>query len=54
MKYVLLVYLDERWQESLSISDRDAFEDACRASDQALRNSQHLIAGAGVVASDCS
>ena len=43
MKYVLLAYRDDvRWK-SMSDGERTAFEEACRASEQDLTCSAHLI-----------
>ena len=43
MKYVLLAYRDERQWEAMSPRERDDFEAACRASEQELRHSRHLV-----------
>jgi hypothetical protein len=43
MKYVLLVYRDERQWEVISASERNDFEESCRASEQDLRQSQYLF-----------
>jgi hypothetical protein len=42
MQYVLLAYEDDQ-QATLSNSEREAFRNACRANDEALRNSGHLL-----------
>lgn len=51
MKYLLLVYGDERQWDAMSTSERDAFEDACLANDEALRESGHLLAVEGLYSS---
>jgi hypothetical protein len=43
MKYVLLVYRDERQWKVMSASERNDFEESCRASEQDLRQSHHLV-----------
>jgi hypothetical protein len=44
MKYVLLAYRDKnRWDE-MSAQERDAFESACLANEQDLRQSGYLVA----------
>ena len=43
MKYVLLAYRDEERWKSMSDGERTAFEEACRASEQDLTCSLHLI-----------
>ncbi len=43
MNYVLLAYRDEKRWEAMSASERAAFEEACRASEQDLIHSFHLI-----------
>ena len=43
MQYVLLAYADEQ-QVSIPSSQREALADACRANDEALRKSGHLLA----------
>ncbi len=44
MKYLFLAYGDEKRLETLSTSERDAFENACRVNDEVLRQSGHLLA----------
>ena len=44
MKYLFLAFGDEKWLEALSTSERDSFEDACRANNELLRQSGHLLA----------
>lgn len=44
MKYVFLAYRDEKQWDAMSASERDALENACRASRQDLRQSGHLFA----------
>ena len=44
MQYLLLTYGDEQQLAALSIGERDAFEQACLANDEALRASGHLLA----------
>lgn len=43
MKYVLLAYRDEERWKSMSDRERTAFEEACRANEQELIRSLHLI-----------
>ena len=43
MKYVLLAYRNETRWEAMSASERATFEAACRASEQDLIRSLHLI-----------
>ena len=43
MNYVLLAFRDEKRWETMSASDRIAFEQACRASEEDLRHGLHLI-----------
>lgn len=43
MKYVLLAYRDEERWKAMSDGERTAFEEACRASEQELTRSLHLI-----------
>lgn len=43
MKYLLLVYRDETLWQAISTRGHAAFEDACRASEQDLIRSLHLI-----------
>jgi hypothetical protein len=51
MKYLLLAYRDEKRWEAMSTSERDAFENACLANDEMLRQSGHLLAGEGLQSS---
>jgi hypothetical protein len=44
MKYIFLVFQDEEQWNAQSTRERAAFEDACRASEQALWQSGHLLA----------
>ena len=44
MRYLFLAYEDEHYLNALSTVERDAFESACRANDEALRRSGYLIA----------
>ncbi|MCL5995142.1 MAG: YciI family protein [Chloroflexi bacterium] len=44
MRYLFLAYGDEQHLNALSAGERDAFECACLANDEALRKSGHLIA----------
>ena len=44
MQYLLLTYGDEKQWGTLSTSEREAFEQACLANDEALRASGHLLA----------
>ena len=44
MMYLFLAYGDEKRLEALSTGERDSFEDACRANDESLRQSGHLLA----------
>jgi hypothetical protein len=43
MKYILLAYRDEERWKSMSDGERTAFEAACRASEQDLTRSVHLL-----------
>jgi hypothetical protein len=43
MKYVFLVYRDEQRWETLSVSERKAFNETCQTSEQDLIRSFHLI-----------
>ena len=43
MTYILLAYRDVKRWESMSASERAAFEEACQASEQDLIRSLHLI-----------
>ena len=43
MKYVFLVYRDEQRWETLSVSERNTFNETCQASEQDLIRSFHLI-----------
>lgn len=43
MKYVLLAYRDEKWWKSLSDSERAAFVEACRSSEQDMIDGHQLI-----------
>jgi hypothetical protein len=45
MKYVLLAYQDEKRWDTMPISERDAFEKACLANNEVLRQGGHLLAG---------
>ena len=51
MKYLFLAYGDEKRLEAMSTSERDAFENACRANDELLRQSGHLLAVEGLQSS---
>ncbi|MBE7556149.1 MAG: YciI family protein [Anaerolineales bacterium] len=51
MKYVFLAYQDEKRWNALSIPERDAFENACQANEQDLRQSGHLLAVEGLQSS---
>lgn len=44
MKYIFLVYEDEKQWDALPNHERDALAAACRANDAALRQSGHLLA----------
>ncbi|MCC6455740.1 MAG: YciI family protein [Caldilineaceae bacterium] len=44
MKYLLLAYRDEKWWDALPISERNAFENACLANNEALRQGGYLLA----------
>jgi len=44
MKYLFLAYGDEKRLAAMSTRERDSFEDACRANDEMLRQSGHLLA----------
>ncbi len=46
MQYALLVYGDEHQRESMVGSERQAFGNACRDNDTALRQRGHLLAAA--------
>lgn len=51
MKYLFLAYGDEKRLEAMSTSERDAFEDACQANDEMLRQSGHLLTVEGLQSS---
>jgi hypothetical protein len=51
MRYVLLAYGDQQQLDAMSSSEREALGNACRANDQALRNSGHLLAVEGLQSS---
>ena len=51
MKYLFLAYGDERQLQTMSASERDALANACLASDEALRQSGHLLAVEGLQSS---
>jgi hypothetical protein len=51
MKYVLLAYRDEKQWAALSAAERDAFESACLAHEQELRQSGRLVAVKGLQSS---
>lgn len=44
MKYILLVYRDEKQWEAMSTQERDVIENACLANEQELWQSGHLLA----------
>ena len=48
MKYVLLAYGDEKQLAAMSLSERDAFEDACRSNVELLRQRGRLLAEEGL------
>jgi hypothetical protein len=48
MRYLFLAYVNEQRLESMPDSDRNALANACRANDEALRQSGHLLAVAGL------
>jgi hypothetical protein len=43
MKYVLLVYRDEQQWEVMSAGERKVFVESCRANEQDMRQSHHLV-----------
>ena len=51
MKYLFLAYEDEKQLEVMSTSERETFESACRANDEMLRQSGHLLAVEGLQSS---
>jgi hypothetical protein len=51
MKYLFLAYGDEKRLDAMSTSERDTFENACRANDEMLRQSGHLLAVEGLQSS---
>ena len=51
MRYVFLVYGDERQLEAMPASELEALGKDCLANDQALRKSGHLLATAGLQSS---
>jgi hypothetical protein len=51
MKYLFLAYGDEKRLEAMSTSERDAFENACRANDEMLQQSGHLLIVEGLQSS---
>jgi hypothetical protein len=52
MRYLLLVYEDERQWDVLPASERDALVEACRDNDAALRTSGYLLAAESLHHSD--
>jgi hypothetical protein len=44
MKYLFLAYRDEKQWDAMSLYERDAFENACLANEQELRQRGHLFA----------
>ena len=52
MKYIFLVYRDEKQWEAMSTQERDVFENACLANEQDLRQSGHLLAVEGLQSSN--
>jgi hypothetical protein len=44
MRYLFLAYRDEERWNAMSAGERDAFENACVANDEALRKSGRLLA----------
>ena len=44
MQYLFLAYGDEKRYNAMSTSERDAFERACLANNEALRKNGHLLA----------
>ncbi len=48
MKYICLVYYDEKKWEMLSESERNAMVDECFAYDDVLRRNGHFVAGEGL------
>jgi hypothetical protein len=48
MKYILLAYGDQQLLDAMSSSEREALGNACLANDEALRQSGHLLAVAGL------
>jgi len=48
MRYLFLAYGNEQQLESMSNSERNALANACRANNEALRQSGHLLAVAGL------
>jgi len=51
MQYVLLAYGDEQQLDAMPSSEREALGNACRANDEALRKSGHLLAVEGLQSS---
>lgn len=51
MKYVFLAYQDEKQWNAMSIPERDAFENACQANEQDLRQRGYLLAVEGLQSS---
>ena len=51
MKYLFLAYGDEQRWNAMPASERDALGSECLASEEALRQSGHLLAVAGLQSS---
>ncbi len=51
MKYLLLTYEDEDWLATMTPSEYDAFESACRSSAEGLRQNGRLLAAADLQSS---
>ncbi|MCL4301170.1 MAG: YciI family protein [Anaerolineae bacterium] len=51
MKYVFLAYQDEKQWNAMSTPERDAFENACQANEQDLRQRGYLLAVEGLQSS---
>jgi hypothetical protein len=54
MRYLLLVYEDERHRDALPAGERGEVEQACRDNDAAMRASGYLLAAETLHGDDCA
>lgn len=52
MKYIFLVYRDEKRWQAMSTQERDSLENECMANEQDMRQSGHLLAVEGLPSSN--